>query len=107
MGGAEGAPPGSTPRLEVPSPAEQSADQRGEGGTGSLSDASTFVAAPRDSRLPAAGKDEDDFFNDQGPAGLQSPIHKEANPDGFIRRSRCTPPLVRTLRRSLLRLRKV
>jgi len=104
MGGeqerAESAPPEATPQLEVPSPAEQSAGQRGEGGTGSISEAATFVGSPRYSRLPAAGKDEDDFFNDPGPAGQQSPIHKEADPDGFIRRSRCTPPLVvRTLRR--------
>jgi hypothetical protein len=86
MGGekerAESAPPETTPQLEVPIPAEQSAGQRGEGGTGSISEAATV------SRLPAAGKDDDDFFNDPGPAGQQSPIHKEADPDGFIRRSR-------------------
>lgn len=98
MGEKESAPPEATRRLEVPSPAEQSAGQRGEGGTGSISEAATFVAAPRDSRLPAAGKDDDDFFNDPGPAGQQSPRHKEADPDGFIRRSRCMPPLVCTLR---------
>lgn len=81
------------PEKERAESAPPAVTQPGTGGEGSRSGADPSPAhAPHDPRLPAAAKDDDDFWNDTGPK-VDSPTQKEPEADGFIRRSgRKLPP---------------